>query len=209
MRGVHTSEDSEVLKTRFFRNWKKVVIVYISLANATSFGSTFGHLFWTLEKHVPDVDCVSWQKSWDFRKLGVVDSAKFAYSRRFALVPCTVYLPVVIIVRIKNYLIHLLDSNRGCAFYMFRGFSRGFRDSVFGDSFSGGDSALGDSKTLRGFSSKGFRDSGFSRDSGFTKDSEGIQMGFRIQGFSLSSTSFWGFIWGFSRTFNENGVPRI
>ena len=28
----------------------------------------------------------------DFRKLGVVDSAKFAYSRRFALVPCTVYL---------------------------------------------------------------------------------------------------------------------
>ena len=41
-----------------------------------------------------------------------------------------------------------------------------------------------------------FRDSGFSRDSGFTKDSEGIQMGFRIQGFSLSSTSFSG--WGFS-----------
>ena len=79
---------------------------------------------------------------------------------------------------------------RGCAFHMFRGFSQGFRDSVFGDSFSGGDSVLGDSKTLRGFSSKGFRDSGFSGDSGFTKDSEGIQMGFRIQGFSLSSTSF-------------------
>ena len=27
-----------------------------------------------------------------FRKLGVVCSAKFSYSRRFALVPCTVYL---------------------------------------------------------------------------------------------------------------------
>ena len=32
------------------------------------------------------------KKVGDFRKLGVVDSAKFAYSRRFALVPCTVYL---------------------------------------------------------------------------------------------------------------------
>ena len=34
------------------------------------------------------------KKVGDFRKLGVVDSAKFAYSRRFALVPCTVYLVI-------------------------------------------------------------------------------------------------------------------
>ena len=76
---------------------------------------------------------------------------------------------------------------------MFRGFSRGFRDSVFGDSFSGGDSVLGDSKTLRGFSSKGFRDSGFSGiqysigiqrgfkwDSGF-RDSACLQRAFRVR----------------------------
>ena len=35
------------------------------------------------------------KKVGDFRKLGVVDSAKFAYSRRFALVPCTVYLVLI------------------------------------------------------------------------------------------------------------------
>ena len=68
MRGSQVPENSGVLKTGFFRSWKKVVKVYISLANAISFGSTFGHLFWTLEKHVPDVDCVSWQKSWRFQK---------------------------------------------------------------------------------------------------------------------------------------------
>ena len=49
--------------------------------------------FLTLEKNmyltwIASVD----KKVGDFRKLGVVDSAKFAYSRRFALVPCTVYL---------------------------------------------------------------------------------------------------------------------
>ena len=41
--------------------------------------------------HLPWIASVD-KKVGDFRKLGVVDSAKFAYSRRFALVPCTVYL---------------------------------------------------------------------------------------------------------------------
>ena len=72
-----------------------MVKVYISLANATSSGSTFGHLFELLKNMyltwIASVD----KKVGDFRKLGVVDSAKFAYSRRFALVPCTVYLNLV------------------------------------------------------------------------------------------------------------------
>ena len=69
---------------------------------------------------------------------------------------------------------------------MFRGFSRGFRDSVLVVKFSGGDSVLGDSKALKGFSFEGFRDSGFSGIQVGIQYSLGIQRGFRIQGFSLS-----------------------
>ena len=62
-----------------------MVKVYISLANASSSGSTFGTFFELLKKHVP------WIASGDTkvdesRKLGVVVSSKFAYSGRFA--PC-------------------------------------------------------------------------------------------------------------------------
>ena len=51
-------------------------------------GTFFEHLKNIYLTWIASVD----KKVADFRKLGVVDSAKFAYSRRFALVPCTVYL---------------------------------------------------------------------------------------------------------------------
>ena len=51
-------------------------------------GTFFEHLKNMYLTWIASVD----KKVGDFRKLGVVDSAKFAYSRRFALVPCTVYL---------------------------------------------------------------------------------------------------------------------
>ena len=51
-------------------------------------GTFFEHLKNMYLTWIASVD----KKVADFRKLGVVDSAKFAYSRRFALVPCTVYL---------------------------------------------------------------------------------------------------------------------
>ena len=51
-------------------------------------GTFFEHLKNMYLTWIASVD----KKVGDFRKLGVVDSAKFAYSGRFALVPCTVYL---------------------------------------------------------------------------------------------------------------------
>ena len=51
------------------------------------------------------------KKVGDFRKLGVVDSAKFAYSRRFALVPCTVYL-VILLICAPKVLCDVFQQNR-------------------------------------------------------------------------------------------------
>ena len=50
----------------------------------------------------------------DFRKLGVVDSAKFAYSRRFAPLPCTVYLveSIVLSVPQKIIILHIFRYSR-------------------------------------------------------------------------------------------------
>ena len=54
-------------------------------------GTFFEHLKNMYLTWIASVD----KKVGDFRKLGVVDSAKFAYSGRFALVPCTVYLVII------------------------------------------------------------------------------------------------------------------
>ena len=57
---------------------KKKCQSVLSLANLSLLDLLLDTFFELLKKQVPDVDCVSWQKVEDFRKVGVVDSAKFA-----------------------------------------------------------------------------------------------------------------------------------
>lgn len=40
------------------------------MANARDVWTNFGHIFWTLEKHVPDVDHVTWWKRWRIERIG-------------------------------------------------------------------------------------------------------------------------------------------